>query len=159
VTFSTKYLAEAILLLGIAWAVIRWVYRSLVEIAGGSPESEGHRFLESMWRSVRRGRGEKTVWERAASRETTATLREDAQYINEHRALEVAYRELRADGPIAERAASMTERERQAIYDDLVRQLDAGGVTEAERAFALSVAMQRLGLRGESAASQMLKKR
>jgi hypothetical protein len=157
VTFSTKYLAEAILLLGIAWAVIRWIYRALVEIAGGSPESEGHRFLESMWRSVRRRR-EKTVWERATSREAAATLPEDPRYATQHRALEVAYRELRADGPIAERAASMSDSERQAIYDDLVRQLDAGGVSEAERAFALSVALQRLGLKGGAAAAEVLKK-
>jgi hypothetical protein len=157
VTFSTKYLAEAILLLGIAWAVIRWIYRSLVEIAGGSPESEGHRFLESMWRSVRRGR-EKTVWERPASREAAATLPEDPRYVTQRRALEVAYRELRADGPLAERAASMSEAERQAIYDDLVRQLDAGGVTEAERAFALAVAMQRLGLKGGAAAAEVIRK-
>jgi hypothetical protein len=147
VTFSTKYLAEAILLLGIAWAVIRWIYRSLVEIAGGSPESEGHRFLESMWRTVRGRRREKLVWERATSRETGGTLRDDPRYVNQHRALEVAYRELRADGPIAERAASMSDAERQAIYDDLVRQLDAGGVSEAERAFALGVALERLGLK------------
>jgi hypothetical protein len=157
VTFSTKYLAEAILLLGIAWAVIRWIYRTLVELAGGSPESEGHRFLESMWRSVRRRR-EQTVWERAASRETAATLPNDPRYINQNRALEVAYRELRADGPIAERAATMSDSERQAIYDDLVRQLDAGGVSEAERAFALSVALQRLGLKGGAAGAEVIKK-
>jgi hypothetical protein len=157
VTFSTKYLAEAILLLGIAWAVIRWIYRTLVELAGGSPESEGHRFLESMWRSVRRRR-EQTVWERAASRETAATLPNGPRYINQNRALEVAYRELRADGPIAERAATMSDSERQAIYDDLVRQLDAGGVSEAERAFALSVALQRLGLKGGAAGAEIIKK-
>jgi hypothetical protein len=156
VTFSTKYLAEAILLLGIAWAVIRWIYRSLVEIAGGSPESEGHRFLESMWRGVRRRR-EQTVWERAASRETAATLPHDPRYVKEHRALEVAYRELRADGPVAERAASMSDAERKAIYDDLVRQLDAGGVSEAERAFALAVALQRLGLKGGKAGIEVAK--
>jgi hypothetical protein len=157
VTFSTKYLAEAILLLGIAWAVIRWIYRTLVELSGGSPASEGHRFLESMWRSVRRRR-EQTVWERATSRETAVTLPEDARYVKQQRTLEVAYRELRADGPLAERAASMSAAERQAIYDDLVRQLDAGGVSDAERAFALSVAMQRLGLKGGEAGAEVVKK-
>ena len=161
-TFSTKYLAEALLLLWIAWAVIRWIYRTLVEMAGGSPEAEGHRFLESMWRSLRRGR-ERTVWERGASRETAATLPEDPRYVTPPcpegtRALEAAYRELRADGPIAERAASMSDAERQAIYDGLVRQLDAGGVSEAERAFALSVAMQRLGLKGGTAGAEVVKK-
>jgi hypothetical protein len=158
VTFSTKYLAEAILLLGIAWAVIRWVARALADISGGSRDAEGHRFLNSMWRGLRGRAREQTIYERPASRETAAAGRETPEYINDRRALEVAYRELRADGPLAERAASMSEAERQAIYDDLVRQLDAGGVSEGERAFALAVAMQRLGLKGGKAAAEVVRK-
>ena len=157
-TFSTKYLAEAILLLGIAWAVIRWIGRALLDISGGSRDAEGHRFLESMWRSVRARGRQQTLFERAASRETAAAGRDDPRFMDRRRALEVAYRELRADGPIAERAASMSESERQAIYDDLVRQLGAGEVSDAERTFALAVAMKRLGLRGGSAAEEVVKK-
>lgn len=156
-TFSTKYLAEAILLLGIAWAVIRWIGRSLLEISGGSRDAEGRRFLESVWRPRFKPR-EQTVWVRAASRETAATMPEDPRDRDHRRVLEVTYRELRADGPVAERAASMSEAERQAIYDDLVRQLEAGGVSDAERAFALAVAMKRLGLKGGKAAAEVVKK-
>jgi hypothetical protein len=52
----------------------------------------------------------------------------------------------------------MSEAERQAIYDDLVQRLDAGGVSDAERAFALAVAMRRLGLTGGRAATEVVKK-
>jgi hypothetical protein len=133
VAFSTKYLAEAIALLGIAWAVIRWIGRSLLDISGSSRDAEGHRFLESI---------------RSKPRETAAAGRDDARCADHRRVVDVTFRELRADGPIAERAASMSESERQAIYDDLVRRLEAGGVSDTERAFALAVAMQRLGLKG-----------
>jgi hypothetical protein len=158
VTFSTKYLAEALLLLGIAWAVIRWIGRSLLDISGGSRDAEGHRFLESIWLRARRASREKTIYERAASRETAAAGRDDPRHTDRRRVLEVTYRELRADGPIAERAASMSESERQAIYDDLVRQLEVGGVSDAERAFALAVAMKRLGLKGGRAAAEVVRK-
>ena len=135
-TFSTKYLAEAIALLGIAWAVIRWIGRSLLEISGGSSEAEGHRFLERLRRRPRAVSGESTVADGLA------------RDMDHGRVLDVTFRELRADGPIAERAASMSEPERQAIYDDLAQRLEVGGVSDAERAFALTVAMERLGLRG-----------
>jgi hypothetical protein len=158
VTFSTKYLAEALLLLSIAWAVIRWIGRSLLDISGGSRDAEGHRFLDSLLLRPRTRAREQTLFERAASRETAAAGRDDAGYRDHRRVLEVTYRELRADGPIAERAASMSESERQAIYDDLVHQLDAGGVSDAERAFALAVAMQRLGLKGGKAAAEVIRK-
>lgn len=154
-TFSTKYLAEAIALLGIAWAVIRWIGRSLLEISGGSRDAEGHRFLESMWSRPAKPQ-EQTPFVRAASREAAAG-REDPRYTGHRRVLEVTYRELRADGPVAERAAAMSESERQAIYDDLVRRLDAGGVSDAERGFALAVAMKRLGLKGGKAAVEVVK--
>jgi hypothetical protein len=153
VTFSTKYLAEAIVLLGIAWAVIRWVGRSLLDISGGSRDAEGHRLLESMWRTVRKE--EKTVYERAAPREATSTSPHEPRYPNPRRALDVAFRELCGDESIAEGATSMSESERQAIYDDLVRQLDASGVTDAERAFALAVALRQLGLKGGRAATDV----
>jgi hypothetical protein len=157
VTFSTKYLAEAIVLLGIAWAVIRWIGRSLLDIAGGSRDAEGHRFLESMWARPTAAT-EQTPLARAASRETAAAGRDDPRYAHRRRVLDVTFRELRADGPVAERAAGMSEAERQAIYDDLVRRLDAGGVSDAERTFALAVAMRRLGLKGGRAATEVVKK-
>jgi hypothetical protein len=157
VTFSTKYLAEAVLLLGIAWAVIRWVGRTLLDISGGSRHAEGRRLLESMWR-VKSAPGKQSLFERAASRDVYAAGPEDPRYTDHRRALEATFRELRADGPIAERAAAMSEAERQAIYDDLVRRLDAGGVSDAERSFALAVAMKRLGLKGERAAREVVRK-
>jgi hypothetical protein len=157
VTFSTKYLAEAVVLLGIAWAVIRWVGRSLLDIAGGSRDAEGHRFLESMWARPTTA-PEQTPLARAASREAAAAGRDDPRYADRRRVLDVTFRELRADGPVAERAAAMSEAERQAIYDDLVQRLDAGGVSDAERAFALAVAMRRLGLKGGRAATEVVKK-
>ena len=144
-TFSTKYLGEAIALLGIAWAVIRWIGRSLLDISGSSSEAEGHRFLASLRRP------------RAVSGETTVAdgrVRDTSQ----GSVLDVTFRELRADGPIAERAAAMSDSERQAIYDDLVRRLEVGNVSDAERAFALAVAMKRLGLRGGKAAAEVVKK-
>ena len=156
-TFSTKYLAEAIALLGIAWAVIRWIGRSLLDISGGSRDAEGRRLLESLWRRPRTVRAGESMFERAASREATAG-RDDPQYADHRRVLEITYRELRADGPVAERAAAMSEPERQAIYDDLVRQLDVGRVSDAERAFALAVAMKRLGLKGGKAAAEVVRK-
>jgi hypothetical protein len=157
VSFSTKYLAEAVVLLGIAWAVIRWIGRSLLDISGGSRDAEGHRFLESMWRPAVT-KPEQSLLARAASRETAAAGRDDPRYTDRRRVLEVTFRELRADGPVAERAAAMSETERQAVYDDLVRRLEQGNVSDAERAFALAVAMKRLGLRGGSAAAEVVKK-
>jgi hypothetical protein len=157
VTFSTKYLAEAVLLLGIAWAVIRWVGRTLLDISGGSPNAEGRRLLESLWRKPKTAPSEQSLFERAASRDVYAVY-DDPRYTDHRRGLEATFRELRADGPIAERAAAMSEAERQAIYDDLVRRLDAGGVTDAERSFALAVAMQRLGLKGERAGREVVRK-
>ena len=157
-TFSTKYLAEAIALLGLAWAVIRWIGRSLLEISGGSRDAEGHRFLESVRRPVVGKKREQALFERAASRETAAAGRDDPRFTDRRRVLDVTFRELRADGPVAERAAAMSESERQAIYDDLVRRLEAGGVSDAERGFALAVAMKRLGLKGGKAAAEVVKK-
>ena len=157
-SFSTKYLAEAVLLLGIAWAVIRWVGRTLLDISGGSPNAEGRRLLESLWRTEKTGPRNQSLFARAASRDVYAAGPEDPRYTDQRRGLEATFRELRADGPIAERAASMSEPERQAIYDDLVRRLDAGGVTDAERSFALAVAMQRLGLKGAAAAAEVVRK-
>lgn len=157
-TFSTKYLAEAIALLGIAWAVIRWIGRSLLDISGGSRDAEGHRFLDSMWRRPTTKTQEQSLFARAASRETAAAGRDDPRYTDHRRVLEVTFRELRADGPVADRAATMNESERQAIYDDLVRRLEAGGVSDAERGFALAVAMKRLGLKGGKAAAEVVKK-
>jgi hypothetical protein len=101
---------------------------------------------------------EQTPLARAASREAAAAGRDDPRYADRRRVLDVTFRELRADGPVAERAAAMSEAERQAIYDDLVQRLDAGGVSDAERAFALAVAMRRLGLKGGRAATEVVKK-
>jgi hypothetical protein len=157
VSFSTKYLAEAIVLLGIAWAVVRWIGRSLLDISGGSRDAEGRRFLESVWRPPATT-SEHSPFVRATSRETAAAGREDPRYTDRRRVLEVTFRELRADGPVAERAAAMSETERQAIYDDLVARLEAGNVSDAERGFALAVAMKRLGLKGGRAASEVVKK-
>lgn len=156
-SFSPKYLAEAVVLLGIAWAVIRWIGRSLLDISGGSRDAEGHRFLESMRRPPVKAPAESLLG-RAASRETAAAGRDDPRYTDRRRVLEVTFRELRADGPVAERAAAMSDAERQAIYDDLVARLEAGNVSDAERAFALAVAMKRLGLRGGKAAAEVVKK-
>ena len=153
--FSTKYLAEAVVLLGIAWAVIRWVGRLILDV-GGSRDAEGHRFLESMWRRPRSAASDRSLLAHVASHDTAPAGPHDPRY-TDHRILEVAFRELRADGPIAERAASMNESDRQAIYDDLVRQLEAGGVSDAERTFALTVAMKRLGLKGGRAADEVVK--
>jgi hypothetical protein len=158
VTFSTKYLAEAVVLLGIAWAVIRWIGRSLLDISGGSRDAEGGRFLQSMLRPLATRRQEESLFARSASREAAMAGRDDPRYTDRRRVLEVTFRELRADGPIAERAAAMSDAERQAIYDDLVRRLEAGNVSDAERAFALAVAMKRLGLTGGRAAAEVVKK-
>jgi hypothetical protein len=158
VSFSTKYLGEAIVLLGIAWAVIRWIGRSLLDISGGSRDAEGHRFLEALRRPSVTRSAEQSLIARAASRETAAVGREDPRFTDRRRVLEVTFRELRADGPVAERAVAMSETERQAIYDDLVSRLEAGNVSDAERAFALAVAMKRLGLRGGKAAAEIVKK-
>ena len=128
-TFSTKYLAEALILLGIAWAVIRWVGRSLLDIAGGSRDAEGRRFLETMWRASSTSSTEQSA---------SAAAGEDPRYADSRRVLELTFRELRADGPIAGQAAAMSEVECQAIYDDLVARLERGNVSDAERAFALS---------------------
>lgn len=144
-SFSTKYLAEAVMLLGIAWAIIRWIGRSLLDIAGGSRDAEGRRFLESVWRSPVAPK-EQTLFERAASRETAAPGREDPRYAESRRILDVTLRELGGDTAVPERAAAMSEAERQAIYDDLVRRLDSDGVSPVERAFALALARKRLML-------------
>jgi len=158
VSFSTKYLAEAIVLLGIAWAVIRWIGRSLLDISGASRDAEGHRFLEALRRPTEVTSTKPSLLARAASREVAAAGREDPRYADPRRVLDVTFRELRADGPVAERAQSMSEAERQAIYDDLVARLEAGNVSDAERAFALAVAMKRLGLKGGRAAAELVKK-
>ena len=156
-TFSTKYLAEAVALLAVAWAIIRWIGRSLLEISGGSRDAEGHRFLESVWKPFR-PRPQKTLFERAASWETAATVREDPNDAEQRRVLDVTFRELSADAPLNERTAAMDEAERQRIYDDLVRRLESGNVSDAERSFALAVAMKRLGLKGGKAAVEVVKK-
>ena len=156
-TFSTKYLAEAIALLGLAWAVIRWIGRSVLDISGGSRDAEGLRFLESIRRPIARRR-EHVLYERAPSHETAAAERDDPRFMDRRRVLDVTFRELRANGPVSERTAAMTESERQAIYDDLVRRLEAGGVSDAERGFALAVAMKRLGLKGGKAAAEVVRK-
>jgi hypothetical protein len=158
VTFSTKYLAEAIALLGIAWAVIRWIGRSLLDISGGSRDAEGQRFLNSMWRRVTTRGQEQVLYVRPASRDTPATGPGEPRDTDRRRVLDVTFRELRADGPVTDRPATMNESERQAIYDDLVRRLEAGGVSDAERGFALAVAMKRLGLSGGRAAAEVVKK-
>lgn len=133
------------MLLGIAWAIIRWIGRSLLDIAGGSRDAEGRRFLESAWRSPAAPR-EQTLFERAASREAAAAGREDPQYAEARRILDVTLRERGDDAPVPERAAAMSEPERQAIYDALVRRLESDAVSGAERAFALAVARKRLML-------------
>ena len=156
-TFSTKYLAEAVALLAVAWAIIRWIGRSLLEISGGSRDAEGHRFLESVWKPSR-PRPQQTLFERAASRETAATAPEDPHDAEQRRVLDVTFRELSADAPLNERTAAMDEAERQRIYDDLVRRLESGNVSDAERSFALAVAMKRLGLKGGRAAAEVVKK-
>jgi hypothetical protein len=158
VSFSTKYLAEAIVLMGIAWAVIRWIGRSLLDISGGSRDAEGDRFLEGLWRPPVTKAPERSLLGRPASGETAAAGRDDPRYADRRRVLDVTFRELRADGPVAGRAAAMSDAERQAIYDDLVRRLEEGNVSDAERAFALAVAMKRLGLRGGKAAAEVVKK-
>jgi hypothetical protein len=101
---------------------------------------------------------EQTLFVRAASRETAEAGRDDPRYVERRRVLDMTFRELGADAPVSERAATMSESERQAIYDDLVRRLEGGGVSDAERAFALAVAMKRLGLRGGKAAAEVVKK-
>lgn len=152
-SFSAKYLAEAIVLLGIAWAVIRWIGRSLLDISGGSRDKEGHRFLESTWRPPRppSTTGSQSAIVRLASRETGSQTAEDRRYAAQRRPLEISLRELRDQAPLTERTAAMSEVERQALYDDLVRKLDGAGISDAERAFALSVAMKRLGLKANTA--------
>ena len=156
--FSPKYLAEAIVLLSIAWAMIRWIGRALLDISGGSRDAEGGRFLQSMLRPLATKAQDESLLARSASREAAAAAHDDPRYTDKRRVLEVTFRELRADGPIAERAAAMNDAERQAIYDDLVRRLEVGNVSDAERAFALAVAMKRLGLRGGKAAAEVVKK-
>lgn len=116
-TFNTDYLPVALILLGAAWAVIRWIGRSLVEIAGDAIELEDRRLIEHLKRKPR-----------------TAP-------------------------PATETVADLSQAERQRIYDQLVRDLDAQGATEAERAFALAVAMKRLGLRGGKAAVDLTAKK
>jgi hypothetical protein len=152
VTLSTKYLAEAVLLLGIAWGIIRWVSRTLSEIAGGSRDAEGHRFLESTWRTTK-PRAPAPAYGMAPSTRDPRDREFDAQ----RRTLDMTMRELTSDAPLTERAAAMTVDERQKIYDALVRELDAGGASDSERAFALAVAMKRLGLQSGSAATELVK--
>lgn len=150
--FSAKYLAEAIVLLGIAWAVIRWIGRTLLEISGGSRDREGQRFLESTWKAPRprTATGAQPSLVRLASRDAAAQTPEDRRYAAQRRPLEISLRELRDEAPLTERTAAMSEAERQALYDDLVRKLDGAGVTDAERAFALAVAIKRLGLKANT---------
>jgi hypothetical protein len=158
VTFSTKYLAEAVVLMGFAWAIIRWIGRALLDISGGSRDAEGQRFLDGLWRRPVSETQDQSLFTRAASREVAAAGRDDPRFADKRRVLDVTFRELRADAPVAERASAMSEAERQAIYDDLVQRLDAGGVSDAERAFALAVAMKRLGLKGGKAAAEVVRK-
>ena len=68
------------------------------------------------------------------------------------------FRELGGVGRFGVGAGGLCVAERQAIYDDLVRRLDAGGVSDAVRSFALAVAMKRLGLRGEAVAREVVRK-
>ena len=150
--FSAKYLAEAVVLLGVAWAVIRWIGRTLLEISGGSRDREGQRFLESTWKASRprATTGAQPSLVRLASRDPAAQTPEDRRYAAERRPLEISLRELRDPTPLTERTAAMSEADRQALYDDLVRKLDGAGVTDAERAFALAVAIKRLGLKANA---------
>jgi hypothetical protein len=152
VNVSAKYLAEAVVLLGIAWAVIRWIGRTLLDISGGSREREGRRFLESTWKPPRprAPTGAQPTLVRLASRETSAQTVEDHRLAAERRPLEISLRELRDQTPLSERTAAMSEAERQAMYDELVRKLDGTGVSDAERAFALAVALKRLGLKANA---------
>lgn len=149
--FSAKYLAEAVVLLGVAWAVIRWIGRTLLEISGGSRDREGQRFLESTWKPPRpRATTGTQPLVRLASRDPSEQTAEDRRYAAQRRPLEISLRELRDQSPLNERTAAMSEAERQALYDDLVRKLDGSGVSEAERAFALAVAIKRLGLKANA---------
>lgn len=149
--FSAKYLAEAVVLLGIAWAVIRWIGRTLLEISGGSREREGQRFLESTWKPPRaRTTTGAQPLVRLASRDSSEQTAEDRRYAAQRRPLEISLRELRDRSPLNERTAAMSEAERQALYDDLVRKLDGSGVSDTERAFALAVAIKRLGLKANT---------
>ena len=150
--FSAKYLAEAAVLLGIAWAVIRWIGRTLLDISGGSRDREGRRFLESTWRPPRprATTGAQSSLVRLASGDAPAQTAEDRRYAAQRRPLEISLRELRDQTPLNERTAAMSEAERQAMYDELVRKLDGAGVSDAERAFALAVAIKRLGLKANA---------
>ena len=150
--FSAKYLAEAVVLLGIAWALIRWIGRTLLDISGGSREREGQRFLESTWKPPRpqATTGVQSALVRLASRDPSQQTAEDRRYAAQRRPLEISLRELRDRSPLSERTAAMSEAERQALYDDLVRKLDGSGVSDAERAFALAVAIKRLGLKANA---------
>jgi hypothetical protein len=152
VNFSAKYLAEAVVLLGFAWAVIRWIGRTLLEISGGSRDREGQRFLESTWKPPRprSTTGAQPSLVRLASGDAAAQTAEDRRYAAQRRPLEISLRELRDQTPLNERTAAMSEAERQAMYDELVRKLDGAGVSDAERAFALAVAIKRLGLKANA---------
>ena len=152
VNFSAKYLAEAVVLLGIAWAVIRWIGRTLLEISGGSRDREGQRFLESTWKPPRPRAtpGAQPSLVRLASRDPSEQTAEDRRYAAQRRPLEISLRALRDESPLTERTAAMSEAERQALYDELVRKLDGSGVSDAERAFALAVAIKRLGLKANA---------
>ncbi|MGQ0712290.1 MAG: hypothetical protein ACT4PJ_01020 [Gemmatimonadaceae bacterium] len=87
---------------------------------------------------------------RLASRDTSAQTAEDRRFAARRRPLEISLRALRDQSPLNERTAAMSQAERQAVYDDLVRKLDGTGVSDAERAFALAVAIKRLGLKANS---------
>ncbi len=132
--------------------MIRWIGRTLLDIAGGSRDLEGQRFLESTWKPARPDAttGAQSSLVRLASRDASAQTAEDRRYAAQRRPLEISLRELRAQTPLNERTAAMTEAERQALYEDLVRKLDGAGVTDAERAFALAVAIKRLGLKANA---------
>jgi hypothetical protein len=129
--------------------VIRWIGRTLLEISGGSRDREGQRFLESTWKAPRPTTGAQPSIVRLASRDAAQTA-EDRRYAAQRRPLEISLRELRDSKPLNERTAAMSEAERQALYDDLVRKLDGSGVSDAERAFALAVAIKRLGLKANA---------
>lgn len=160
VTFNTDYLPVALILLGAAWAVIKWVGRSLAEIAGDSIELEDRRLIEHVNRNRRTAQvAHETSRAPSVRSDAVALDAGDRAFDEERRLLDMTRRELAESAPVTEKTAAMSQQERQRIYDQLVRDLDAQGATEAERAFALAVAMNRLGLRGGTAAADLTTKR
>jgi hypothetical protein len=160
VSFNTEYLPVAFILLGAAWAVIRWIGRSLIEIAGDAIELEDQRLVQHVARArQRRSRGDETTLASVLAGQRTSGAPEDRAFADENRRLEMMMNELTEEAPVTERIASMTTSQRQRIYDQLVQDLDTQGATESERAFALAVALKRLGLSGGKAASDLVRKR